>query len=186
MNYFKIPEFLHDVFGEKQSVLEVFLTILFSILGTLFIYTLFHSQDSPVETWRIILGFLLIIDILAGCIANFSKGTNDFYAKRAQNRLVFISIHIHIIIIAWSLDTSMESSLLIWIYTISSASIVNMLKGKVTQGFIASNLMCYGIFLLIYLSLPTWFFMVSLFFMIKVLFSFAVDHFEIRDEVPNS
>ena len=62
-----------------------------------------------------------------------------------------------------------------------SAGIVNALKGKVIQGFIAANLLCYGMFLLIYLSLPIWFLIVSLFFIMKVIFSFSVDHFNIKE-----
>ncbi|NQY93260.1 MAG: hypothetical protein HRT43_03760 [Campylobacteraceae bacterium] len=181
MNYFKVPEFLHDVFGEKQSFIEVFASILFALIGSLLIYNLFYMDNSHLSSWKIILGFILIADVLAGCIANFSKGTNNYYSKRAKNRLIFISMHIHIIVIAWALEASLESAVLIWIYTIIAASIVNFLKGSVIQGFIAANLLCYGIFLLIYLTLPIWFLMVSLFFMMKVIFSFAVDHFNIKE-----
>ena len=180
MNYFKVPEFLHDVFGEKQSILEVFASILFALIGTLLIYSLFDIESSHINSWRIILGFILIADVLAGCIANFTKGTNNYYATRAKNRLIFIAIHIHIILIALLLDAPLVSSILIWIYTIISASIVNTLKGKVIQSFIAANLLCYGIFLVIYLSLPMWFLIVSLFFMMKVIFSFAVDHYNMK------
>ncbi len=181
MNYFKVPEFLHDVFGEKQSSLEVFASIVFALIGSLLIYNLFSLENPQISSWKIILGFILIADVLAGCIANFTKGTNNYYAKRAKNRLIFITIHIHIIVIALLLDAPGESSFLIWIYTIISAGIVNALKGKVIQGFIAANLLCWGIFLLIYLSLPTWFLIVSLFFIMKVIFSFSVDHFNIKE-----
>ncbi|MBB1418849.1 hypothetical protein H5187_16455 [Pseudoalteromonas sp. SG44-1] len=174
MKYFKTPEFLHEVFGEKQSILEITGTILFALVGSWVIYSV---AEIELDNWRAILAFILIADVLAGCIANFTLGTNEFYTKRPKNRLIFIAIHVHIIVIAWLLSQPLDTALLMWAYTIVAASVVNALHGKSIQGFIAANLMCYGIFLLIYLSLPTWFLMVSLFFMIKVLFSFAVDHY---------
>ena len=175
MKYFKTPEFLYEVLGEKQSILEISCSIIFALFGSWVIYSL---ADIALESWQTVVAYILIADILAGCIANFSFGTNEFYAKRPKNRLLFISIHIHILAIAWLLSEPMDTALLVWSFTIASAFSVNALKGKSIQGFIAANLMCYGIFLLIYLSLPVWFLMVSMFFMIKVLFSFLVDHFD--------
>lgn len=174
MNYFKIPEFLFDVLGEKQSIFEVSCTILFALIGSGIVY---YVADFHLDNWKSIIAFILITDVLAGCIANFSLGTNDFYAHRPKNRLIFIAIHVHILAIAWLLSEPMSNAFIIWGYTIVSASVVNSLNRKPIQMFVAANLMCYGIFLLLSLSLQVWFLMVSMFFMIKVLFSFAVDHF---------
>lgn len=174
MKYFKMPEFLYEVLGEKQSLPEIVGTIVFALFGSWAIYSV---ADFALDDWKTIVAFVLIADVLAGCIANFSFGTNEFYAQRPKNRLIFIAIHIHLLVIAWLLDAPIDSALMIWAYTIMSALIVNALKGKPIQLFVAANLMCYGLFLLLYLSPPVWFLMVSLFFMIKVMFSFAVDHF---------
>lgn len=174
MKYFKTPEFLFEVFGEKQSILEVVCTVLFALLGSWIIYSI---ADIELSNWKSVVAYILIADVLAGCIANFSFGTNEFYAKRPKNRLIFIAIHIHILLIAWLLAEPMNIAFIIWGFTIVSAFIVNALSGKSIQSFIAANFMCYGIFLLIFLSLPAWFLMISMFFMIKVLFSFSVDHF---------
>jgi len=182
MKYFKTPEFLFEVLGEKQSVLEVSCTIIFALLGSWIIYSVAGIE---LGSWQTVVAFILIVDVLAGCIANFSFGTNEFYSKRPKNRLIFISIHIHILVIAWLLSEPMGAALIVWGFTIASAFSVNALKGKSIQGFIAANLMCYGILLLIYLSLPVWFLMVSMFFMIKVLFSFSVDHFDKKTKVAS-
>jgi len=175
MKYFKTPEFLFEVFGEKQSLLEISCTVLFALLGSWIIYNVAGIEFGH---WKTVLAYILIADVLAGCIANFSLGTNEFYAKRPKSRLVFITIHIHILLIAWLLSEPMNTAFVVWAFTIASAFIVNALNGKSIQGFVAANLMCYGIFILIYLPLPTWFLMVSMFFMIKVLFSFSVNHFD--------
>ncbi|WP_448564025.1 hypothetical protein [Thalassotalea ganghwensis] len=174
MKYFKTPKFLFEVLGEKQTILEVTCTIIFALLGTGAVYLI---SDIHLSNWKAVLGVLLIGDILAGCLANFSFGTNEYYAKRPNNRLIFIAIHIHILVIAWLLSQPFHDALVVWAYTIISAFIVNALNGRTIQVFIAANFMCFGMFLLIFLSLPTWFFIVCMFFMIKVLFSFSVNHY---------
>jgi len=174
MKYFNTPEFLYEVLGEKQSVIEVICIIVFTLFGSSIVY---FVAGITFENWKEILAFILIADVLAGCIANFSFGTNEFYAKRGTNRLIFIVIHVHILAIAWLLAEPLTDALIVWAYTIIGAFFVNAFAGMQIQKFLAANLMCYGIFLLIYLSLPVWFLMVSMFFMIKVLFSFAVNHF---------
>lgn len=174
MKYFKTPKFLYEVLGKKQSVLEVLCTLLFALVGSAII---FLEADASFSRWQVIVAYLLIADVLAGCIANFTFGTNAFYANQPKNRLIFIAIHVHLIVIAWLLDEPIDIALLVWGYTIISAFIVNALKGKSIQSFIAANLLCYGLFLLIFLAIKPWFLMVSIFFMIKVMFSFAVDHY---------
>lgn len=174
MKYFKTHSFFHEVFGEKQSALEVVCTIAFAILGTCLVYSV---ADFELHDWKVALAFVIIADVLAGVIANFSLGTNQFYAARPKNRIAFIAIHIHIVAIAWFLQAPMDAALITWVYTICSAFLVNALKGKTYQKFIGANLMCYGMLLLIYLQLPMWFLIVSLFFMVKVVFSFSVDHY---------
>lgn len=175
MHSFKVPKFLFEVFGEKQSLIEVAGTIGFALIGTFVIYLM---SEKVTLDWQSTIAYLLIADILAGCIANFTYGTNDFYRKRPANRLIFIAIHIHIIVIAWLLSEPLTPILIVWAYTIMSALLVNYLHNNKLQKFIAANLMCYGLILLVYLALPMWLLLVSIFFMIKVLFSFSVDHFQ--------
>ena len=167
MNYFIVPTYLHEIFGEKQSKLEVSLTLLFAFIGSALLYFLFYIPDNQERTWVVAIAFVLISDVLAGCIANFTKGTNQFYAQRPKGRLLFISIHFHILIIAWLLSVPFEPAL-----------IVNAFKETTIQLFISANLMCYGIFLFMILTIPTWFLIVSIFFMIKIMFSFAVEHYQ--------
>ena len=174
MKEIKIPTFLHEVLGEKQSLIEIVSTLLFALIGSLVILQL---ADFTLEQWTSVLAFILIVDVLAGCVANFTQGTNNFYAARAKNRLIFIVIHVHLLVIAWLLDASLINATIIWAYTIIGAFIVNALKGKRLQHFIAANLLCYGVLIAISLSMPSWLLIVSVFFMMKVLYSFAVDYY---------
>ncbi|WP_448547667.1 hypothetical protein [Thalassotalea fusca] len=174
MKTVNIPKFLHEVLGERQSKIEVIAILMFAGIGG---FAIFNLADLSLNRWPPIIAFILIVDVLAGCIANFTRGTNNFYAARPKNRIVFIAIHIHLLAIAWLLEAPLIDAFVIWGYTMISALIVNHLYGKKYQHFIAANLMCYGLLLSVFLSLEQWFLLVSLFFMIKVMYSFAVDHY---------
>ncbi|MGR6874134.1 hypothetical protein ACU6U9_17920 [Pseudomonas sp. HK3] len=176
MNVLYIHKALHEVLGEKQTVIEVVITILFALLGALLIYWLLFPKDSGVALWALIFGFVLVGDVLAGCIANVTKGTNDYYAARAMSRWVFIGLHFHLVLIAWLLDGPLEYSCIIWFFTISSTVLVNLLSAHFLQLFVSANLLCVGILIAAILALPAWFMVVSVFFMLKLILSFAVDH----------
>ncbi|ENP8322901.1 hypothetical protein ACTQ8I_002611 [Vibrio vulnificus] len=173
----QIPKSLHEVFGEKQSALEIACVFAFAFVGTAIVYWHLYLPMNAELNWKVALGFVLIADVLAGCVANFTKGTNQYYAARPSSRFTFIAIHFHVIAIAWLLGESILLAWMVWIYTITSALVVNSLNGHRLQLFVSASLMCFGLLLLLLLPLEPWFLACSLFFMIKVVFSFAVDHY---------
>ena len=79
-----IPKSLHEVFGEQQPLLAIVIISLFASLGSVFIYLDFASETSVITNWRLIIAFIIIADILAGFLANFTRGTNNFYACRPK------------------------------------------------------------------------------------------------------
>ncbi|HAS8358733.1 hypothetical protein IOC44_22200 [Vibrio vulnificus] len=173
----QVPKSLHDVFGERQTVFEIASVLAFAIAGTLLIYWQLYLPTFSELNWKTIVGFVVIADVLAGCVANFTKGTNQYYAARPSSRFTFIAIHFHIVAIAWLLESSLLNAWIVWGSTITAALIVNALKGHRLQLVVAANLLCYGLLLLIMLPMEPWFLACSLFFMLKVVFSFAVDHY---------
>ena len=84
--------------------------------------------------------------------------------------------------IAFLLDAYFVYAFIFTVYTIGAACIVNALMGKRLQRFIAANLVFYGLILILYFPLPLWFILISLFFMIKLIFSFSVNHYEVSAE----
>ena len=177
MKEINIAKGLHDVFGEKQTVVELVCTVIFAWGGTLLIYLFLYRPNVQETNWMTLLGFVLVLDVLAGCVANFTHGTNQFYSQRPKNRLVFIVVHVHLLAIAWLLSAPFQFAVLVWSYTIVSALLINHLRGYRLQVFGGALLMCCGFLGLLLLPVATWFLAVSLFFMMKVIFSFAVDHY---------
>lgn len=177
MKIIKMPQGLHEVFGEQQSAAEIVATLMFALAGSAVMYFGLYQPTHPGVTWMTVPGMLLVADVFAGCVANFTHGTNRFYAGHPKGRLIFILIHVHILAIAWLLGAPFEYALFTWIYTIAAALIINQLQGHKLQTFFGAFLMCIGLLVLIALPIPTWFLLCCVFFMVKVVFSFAVNHY---------
>ncbi|MFD0715743.1 hypothetical protein [Paenibacillus sp. GCM10027626] len=178
MKQIRIPSFLHDVFGEKQPIGSIIAILLFGGLLTLALGLIYPELTNNLPIWRSSLALLLIFDILSGCIANFTPSTSNFYAARKTNRIVFIAIHVHILVVALLLGTDIWYALAVWGYTIMGAFLVNGLIAKQSQRFVAGLLLSIGLGGIPLLPGIEPFMLVTyLLFMLKVLFSFAVDHY---------
>ncbi|MEC0236851.1 hypothetical protein P4H71_21255 [Paenibacillus kribbensis] len=178
MKQIRIPSFLHDVFGEKQSIGSIVSILLFGGLLTTVMYLVFPQLTGNLPIWRSALALLLIFDIFSGCIANFTASTSNFYASRKMNRILFIAIHFHIVLVALLINTNIWHSIGVWAYTIAGAFIVNALIGKQAQRFVAGLLLSVGLGAMPLLpGLQPYMLTTCLLFMLKVLFSFAVDHY---------
>lgn len=179
MKPLRIPAFLHDVFGERQSIGTIGAILLFGGGLTAALCWLFPELADRLPVWRSGLALLLIFDIFCGCLANFTESTSNYYAERRINRIVFIAIHVHIVLVALLLGTDLLSSIVVWAYTIVGASIVNVLTGKRSQRFIAGLLLAAGLGGVPLLpDMQPYMLPVCLLFMLKVLFGFAVDHYD--------
>ncbi|MBL8507140.1 hypothetical protein [Chitinimonas sp. JJ19] len=178
MRQIAIPSLFREVLGESQSVVEVAAILLVS-LGLTGLLCLLHADAVfAVAPWRSALAILLVLDIIAGCIANFSYSTNHYYANNSKARLVFIAIHVHLLAVAWLLGLAWQHALVVWGYTMGAALVVNALYGNRMQRFTAGVLLVLGVALVLLApAAPPFFMVVSLLFMIKVMFSFAVDHY---------
>lgn len=174
----RMPSYLHDVFGESQTIGELFAVLFFGVGFTTLLFFAYPEMTQNLPLWRSVIAYLLVLDIFAGCVANFTRSTNDYYAARYKQRLVFIAIHVHILIVAWLLGIGLWSSFIVWGYTVVGAFIVNAFKGNQFQKFVAGVLLVVGMSIIVLgTETPKYFLVISLLFMVKVLFAFAVDHY---------
>ncbi len=177
MNQRQIPAFLHEVFGEKQSILTIVIILMFGGGLATALSLQFPVMYQGIPLWRGILAFILIFDIIAGCLANFTASTSNYYATRGGKRWIFISVHVHILLVALLLGTGLWPSFAVWLYTVTGAAIVNAIRGS-NQLFIGGLLLSLGIgWLPMLASVEPYMLIISLLFMVKVLFSFSVNHY---------
>lgn len=178
MRTLKLPKVLHDVLGETASPLQIAVIVVFGVGVATVVTELLRPELPMLPWWRVAIGWVLTADIAAGCIANFTRSTNDFYAKRPLNRWVFIAIHVHVIVVAAAFGVALAPAIAVWMYTIAGASAVNLLSGRRTQVLVAGLLLAVGMgWIPLLPGVPAPVLVVLLLFLLKLLFSFAVDHY---------
>jgi hypothetical protein len=182
----RIPPFLHDILGESQTIGELLAIAVLSLGITTTLFVAFSEMTWGLPIWRSTLAYLLVLDIVAGCVANFTRSTSNHYASRSKERWIFIAIHLHLLLVAGLLKTGFLHAAIVWGYTIARALTVNALKGNRFQLFTAGSLLVAGIAIAVLgVPVPNYFLVISLLFMMKVLFSFAVDHYHQTDIVES-
>ncbi|BBN81878.1 hypothetical protein PA25_18630 [Pseudoalteromonas sp. A25] len=175
----EIPKSLHDVLGEQQSKSALYAIAIFTLVGSVLIFYLMHYQmpEHTYSWWQYALGELIIIDIVAGAAANFTRGTNQYYARSAKSRWIFIVIHIHLLAVAVLFEQSLLQAVYIWTYVIVSACVLNLLFRHSLQRSIAMLVVFTGLVLIFSLGLPWWYQLVAGLFLVKVCYAFSVDHY---------
>jgi len=171
---------LHEIFGVESTWAEI-VVVLSLALGMTCTHALTVSVDA--SRWRYWLGLLLAGDVYAGCIANFTQGTNNHYASSAWRRWVFISVHWHLIgvFVLWrtASDGSFFACLVVNVLVLVAASITNLTpKARGAQRFAGGVCMVTGVFFLMVVQpVPPEIMPVAVMFLLKVAFAFAVDHY---------
>lgn len=174
---YPIPAAFKEVLGSRQSVGALLCIALVTVLAATLWGVTIGQEVASNSLWRQVLAWLLMLDIAAGAIANFTPGTNAFYAERPAWRWGFIAIHVHLPLVGWLLGVPLAPLLGVWAYTIGAAVLVNLTFGRRWQPVLAGTLLCVGVLGISQLSLPAWLMSLTLLFMIKVLYAFAVNHY---------
>lgn len=176
----KIPKAFHELFGEEQIKAELLIIIVFAVFS--FLALLIGTQEEWINLpwYKMVLLFLLLLDILGGVAANLSAGTNQYYLNKPGKRWIFIAIHIQPFLFAWIFQSDFLTAFLVWAYTIGSSAIINLLQGKEYQRILAGALLGFGIlaFVLIDFDLPKIISTIYMLYMFKLIYGFPVDHKE--------
>ena len=171
------PPALHDVFGESPSKREIAVVLAFGIGAALWLTLGLRAESSGLPWWRLLIAALVITDIAAGCVANFTRSTNDFYATRPRNRWLFIAVHGHVLLVAAALGVDLVPALAVWAYTVLAASVVNALAGAPAQRVDAGVLLAAALVWIPQLDgVAAPLVVVHCLFVLKVVYAFAVDH----------
>ncbi len=169
----RTPTWLVEVLGETHVPAQTTVFLLFGVL----VAALFGANmNAAVAPWRVAVALLLVGDIAAGALANFTRGTNDYYAARASRRLAFIAIHVHVVVLAWVLDAPLAPSVCVWLYAVGTALVVDAATGRRSQRFFGAAAFAFGLTAVWLLGVPPPLLWVYVLFLLKVTFAFAVDH----------
>ena len=186
MRKVQVPKFFHEILGKETTLMELMIIILFTLIASSGVLIITANEWQVLKVYQIIVLVILMLDIYGGVIANFTYSTNKQYSSGSnKSRLIFLAIHIQPIILTLVLGQFLIASLIVWSITIAGALIVNAYKGRDIQYVVGGLVMVINILILIlFLSyLPKYLLILYMFYVVKVCFSFAVDHYAKGEKV---
>ena len=193
----KVPQFFHDILDERTRLSELALIAITTAI--IFTAAWFAGLNQLLFTagfrWIHLLAIGLIVDIIAGAVANLTEGTNDYYRLRPLNRLIFIAIHIQPVVLhailfpdqaLTAFNPEVGYAVIIWLYTMLVSLWVNHYNrdersskaSSAMQRPLAGALMLVGIAYIMTApaTVPVGLKLVYILYLYKVAYSFAVDH----------
>lgn len=177
MREVKIPRFLHEFFGERQTLNGLILIGLFSVFSTLFTVLIGLEAMSQLKTYRIILLIVLMVDIYGGVIANFTRGTKEYYDKHPKLKKIFVIIHPHAIVIFLLAGLSYLYGIYFYAFLVASNVLVRLIKNRNLQELLAIgiNLLAAVILFEIFKDVPIYIIILTFGLTVKLIYAFSVD-----------
>ncbi|OHX64556.1 hypothetical protein [Flammeovirga pacifica] len=134
-----------------------------------------YAELSELPIWKSILFLLMLSDIFAGAIGNFTKSTQDHYKNDTKKRVTFLLMHIlHISLLVVAVG-HVWFGIGLFVYTIAAGLLVNASKTVKQQEINAASVICLG-FLLFYVAFPAPKILIWLpaVFLIKLVMGFSI------------
>ncbi|WP_017472907.1 hypothetical protein [Amphibacillus jilinensis] len=174
----KIPKFFHELLGEYQTKSSLVVIGVFIVTSGCLLALLGYDEWKELLVVKQLVTWLLFLDISGGVLANLTKGTDLYYSQHQWRRWVFIAIHVQPIILSWAMDVSLHYGMIIYVYTLVCAIVLNLIRNHHIHSVIAGSLTSLGLLIVAYFGQTVPFFASTLFtfYVFKVLFSFSVFH----------
>lgn len=177
----RVPAGLHEVLGKYQTRWQIALIAAAGVaITTLTVVRAFTLNDfAGLPWWRGALAILIVFDVAAGCVANLTPGTSNYYAARPRLRYLFYSVHIHLIALAALLGVGFWSAVAVTAYTVAASLFVNALPVRQSQLLLAGVTFVTGVSLQLTMlsGLPLVLRVTAVLFLFKLVLSFSVDHY---------
>ncbi len=171
----RIPKVLREVHGEEAPLFDVVFSWVAAIVAAAIVVVRPAARPSTIAWWEVALVAVIAADLAGGVVANFTSGTDRYYAARPRLRIGFLLLHVvQPTLMYLAIGGPIEVWAAIPAYTIIAALVVNALPdGK--QIAVAGFLTVLGIFVCFawFVIAPPalWFGPV---FLVKLVLGFAV------------
>ncbi|WP_018932402.1 hypothetical protein [Gracilibacillus lacisalsi] len=174
----KIPSFFHEILGEFQTKSSLLVIACFVLISGCTLCLLTFDEWRGLSLLKQIVMWFLFLDISGGVVANLTKGTDIFYEQHPRMRWIFIAIHIQPIILSWAMEISIYYGIIVCVYTLISAIVLNWMRSSSIHNLLAGGLTGLGLLMVVYLgqTIPLFASAIFIFYVFKVLYSFSVFH----------
>jgi membrane glycosyltransferase len=145
-NKIKVHRLLRELFGLETTRFDL-LAIIISAVSFAALTLILNSNSAALATKAIVL-IILALDIGGGVVANFTTGTNNYYAQSLQKRYLFVVFHLlQPSVLIWIFPNELLAILGVSIFTLTSSLIVLNIKKNYNQRIIAVTLLLLSLIL---------------------------------------
>jgi hypothetical protein len=171
----QVHKFLFELFGRETTIFELLAIVISSLSFAALTLTL--KWNAEISILKIIILTLLALDIAGGVVANFTKGTNNYYAESLRKRYFFVLFHLlQPSILTWIFPNELLAILVISIFTLISSIIVLNTKKHNTQRITAITFLLLSFILSIFLNYSDPLLQIVMqLFSIKLILAFSVN-----------
>lgn len=177
MKEIKIPRFLHEFFGEKQTLNSLIFLGCFTLIATLITVFVGLDELKTLETYRVVLLIILMVDIYGGVVSNFTRYTKEYYDKHPLLKKIFVIIHPHAVVIFLLAGVSYLYGIYFYAFLVASNVLVRLIKNRSLQELlaIAINLLAAVILFEIFKDIPMYVILLTFGLTVKLIYAFSVD-----------
>ena len=181
-NKIKVHRFFRELFGRETTSLDLLAILIGSV--SLAGLTLFFKGNADFSVIKKTVLTILALDIGGGVVANFTSGTNNYYAESLSKRYLFVLFHLtQPSLLIWIFPSELLAILGVTLFTLTSSIIVLCLKSPNNQRIIAVTLLLLSFILATLLNYTDpLVHLIIQFFSIKLILAFSVNWTAINNE----
>ena len=181
-NKIKVHWFFRELFGRETTSFDLLAILIGSV--SLAGLTLFFKWNADFSVIKKTVLTILALDIGGGVVANFTSGTNNYYAESLSKRYLFVLFHLaQPSLIIWIFPSELLAISGVTLFTLTSSIIVLRLKSPNNQRIIAVTLLLLSMILSALLNYTDPLAqLIMQFFSIKLILAFSVNWTAIINE----
>ena len=137
----------------------------------------YFCPNTDISNFKLVILTILALDIGGGVVANFTTGTNNYYAESLRKRYLFVLFHLlQPSILIWIFPSELIAILGVSLFTLTSSIIVLNIKKQYNQRIVAITLLFFSLILstLLNYSDPLTKMIMQL-FAVKLILAFSVN-----------
>jgi hypothetical protein len=142
----QVHKFLFELFGRETTTFD----LLAIVIGSLSFAGLMPilKWNTDISNFKLIILTILALDIAGGVVANFTTGTNNYYAESLRKRYFFVLFHLlQPSILIWIFPSELIAILGVSLFTLTSSIIVLNIKKQYNQRIVAITLLLLSLIL---------------------------------------
>ena len=171
----QVHKFLFELFGRETTTFD----LLAIVIGSLSFagLTPILKWNTDISNFKLIILTILALDIAGGVVANFTTGTNNYYAESLRKRYFFVLFHLlQPSFLIWIFPSELLVILGVSLFTLTSSIIVLNVKKQYNQKIVAITLLLLCLILSTLLNYTdTLSQMIMQLFSIKLILAFSVN-----------